>query len=59
MDTFEKYKMLSLSLSHDKRKVVIFNDKKRVFSVYYNITPIPSCNYSTSKIAKASDFTTK
>ena len=33
-------------------------DKKRVISIYYNITPILSCNDFTSKIAKASDFTT-
>ena len=33
-------------------------DKKRSFSIYYNITPILSCNTFTSKIAKASDFTT-
>ena len=31
-------------------------DKKRIFSIYYNITPILSCNRFTSKIAKASDF---
>ena len=33
-------------------------DKKRIFSIYYNITPILSCNNTTSKIEKASDFTT-
>ena len=31
-------------------------DKKRIFSIYYNITPILGCNFITSKIAKASDF---
>ena len=33
-------------------------DKTRSISIYYNITPILSCNTFTSKIAKASDFTT-
>lgn len=40
-----------------KRKVLY--DEKRILYVYYNITPILSWNYFTSKIAKASDFTTK
>ena len=33
------------------------NDKKRIISIYYNITTILSCNNFTPKIAKASDFT--
>lgn len=33
-------------------------DKKRISSIYYNITPILSSNYLASKIAKAFDFTT-
>ena len=33
-------------------------DKKRIFSIYYNITTILSGNNFTSKIEKASDFTT-
>ena len=32
-------------------------DKKRSFSIYYNITTILSCNTITSKIKKASNFT--
>ena len=35
-----------------------FYDKKRIISIYYNITPILSSYYFTPKIAKASDFTT-
>ena len=31
-------------------------DKKRRFSIYYNITPILSCNDFTPKIEKTSDF---
>ena len=33
-------------------------DKTRIISIYYNIATILSCNTFTSKIAKASDFTT-
>ena len=36
----------------------MYYDKKRILSIYYNITPILSGNYFTPKIAKASDFTT-
>ena len=31
-------------------------DKKRNFSIYYNITPILNSNIITLKIAKTSDF---
>ena len=49
--------MLSLSnYLMIKRKVVVFYDKKRSFSIYYNITPILSGNGITSKITKASNF---
>lgn len=56
MDTFEIYQVLSLSFILDKQKGGGIYDKKIIFSIYYNITPILSCNYFTAKIAKASDF---
>lgn len=58
MDTFEIYQMLSLSIYQMIKESGDIYDKKRIFSIYYNITPILNCNYFTPKIAKASDFTT-
>lgn len=59
MDTFELHQMLSLSIIRRYKKGGDIYDKKRSFSIYCNITTIPSCNYFTPKIVKASDFTTK
>ncbi len=47
------------NLSIDKKKGGGIYDKERIYSIYYNITPILSGIYFTSKIVKASDFTTK
>ncbi len=56
MDTFEIYQMLSLSFYLLIKERWWFYDKARNFSIYYNITPILSCNCFTPKIAKASDL---
>ena len=56
LDTYEIYKMISLSLFMGIEKGGGIYDKKRIFSIYYNITPILSCNCFTPKIVKASDF---
>ena len=58
MDTFEIYQMLSLSIYQIIKESGDIYDKKRIFSIYYNITPILSGNYFTPKITKASNFTT-
>ena len=52
LNTFE----ISDAFPYLKKRGGDYYDKKRIISIYYNITPNLSCNTFTPKIEKASEF---